>query len=205
MPRSAAVEIESDAPSAAERYAQHAAIQAANQTVTDRIQWESADEVRSQQMIPLNIPGAKYVFRSVPGGPRNFAVRIATKPEAFKDDKAEARYDAAFARRRTREDGPDPAYDLEHLRIVAGGPMVKFRPIPGGPNRQQTCFYATSDEQMYTFLTRCKRTDTTGKWKDIIVEFPQDMVEINGRRFPRTVAGSEAARDAFLATPSATE
>ena len=205
MPRTApAVEIESDAPSASERYAQHAAIVAANQTVNQRVQWESADEVRSQQMVPINT-GKKYVFRSVPGGPRSFMVRIATRPEVFVNEKAEERYDKAFARRREREDGPNPAYDLEHLRIEAGGVMVKFKPIPGGPNRQQTCFYATDDEQMYNFLMRVKRTDTTGKWKDIIVEYPQDMVEINGRRFPRTVAGSEAARDAFLATPSVTE
>lgn len=202
--RSAPVEIEHDAPTAAERYAQHAAIVSANQTVNQRAQWESADEVRSQQMVPINT-GKKYVFRSVPGGPRTFSVRIATKPEVFVNDKAEERYDKAFDRRRLREDGENPPYDLEHLRIVAGGVMVKFKPIPGGPNRQQTCFFGTDDEQMYQFLMRCKRTDTTGKWKDIIVEYPQDMVEINGRRYPKTVAGSEAARDAFLATPSVTE
>src|SRR5688572_1780496 len=127
---------------AAERYANHNAIIFSNQAANARANSVAQDEARSQPLVPLNT-GKKWVFRSLPGTLRQFSVRIPTIPESFKDDKAEARYMAAFKRRRTRVDGSPDRFDYEELRSRVGKDYSQFRAIPGGPDRQQTCFYAT--------------------------------------------------------------
>jgi len=187
------------------RYDAHKAVAAANQQAARAADWKSQDEARSQPMVPLNT-GAKYVFRSKPGTLRGFAVRVPRFPDEFdfKDEKQRQRHEKAYARRRERKGG-DEGYDLENVRNAVGGDYIRFKFIPGNETRQTTCYYATSDEDVYRFLLRKKTQNTNGLWDDIVVEYPTRMVEINGQKVPATFAGFEAAQAAFMAEPPAQE
>ena len=182
-----------------ERYADNVSMMEANRAAFDSIAWEDQDESRKQRLVPLNT-GEKYVFRVKPGTLRDFGVRIPTPPDDFKDEKTEKKYMDRFNKRRAKRD--NGKFDLEAVREAVGGDWIAFKHLPGGPDRQSSSFYATSDENVYEFLRNAKDQDTSGYWDNIFIEYPGKSIEVNGRKYPATDAGWQAAQAAMRADDS---
>ena len=181
------------------RYREHAEIvDRANSGVQDHRNWQDQDEARGQRVPVLNSK-AKYVFRVRPGTLRTFSVRIPTLPDDFKSDREREVRTERFAKRRELVDGKNPKFDLDYLREKVGGEWIIFKNIPGGPDRQGSSFYETSDDEVYAFLMHRKKVDTSGAWANIFVEYPSRIQKINGIEVPGTIAGFEAAQNAFMA------
>lgn len=183
------------------RYRDHAAVlEKANAGAVDNRAWQDQDEARKQS-VPVLHTKKKYVFRSRPGTLRGFSVRIPTLPDAYASDREQERRERDFTRRRLAVDGEKPPFDLDSLRAKVGDEFIVFTQIPGGPDRQGVCFYATDDDEIYAFLMHRRKVDTSGSWANIFIEYPTRLQKINGIEVPGTIAGFEAAQAAFMAEP----
>lgn len=179
-----------------ERYAEHNANVFSNQTQGSALSWKESDEARGQALVPLNT-GKKYVFRTLPGMDRSFAIKVPALPDDFANEVQRERYTKDFIRRRKSVDGENPKFDLESVHAKTGG-WIQFGPIPGNGSRQTTSFYATDDKEIHDFLMHLKAVDKSGKWQHIVVEYPTKTFAIGGQEFPATDAGFEAAKIAAM-------
>ncbi len=179
-----------------DRYAEHNANTFSNQTQGSALSWKQSDEARGQALVPLNT-GKKYVFRTLPGMDRGFAIKVPALPDSFKSEAQRERYTRDYIRRRKQIDGENPKFDLESVHAKTGG-WIQFSSIPGNGSRQTTAFYATDDKEIHDFLMHLKSIDETGKWQHIVVEYPNKTFDIGGQKFPATDAGFEAAKIAAM-------
>lgn len=169
------------------------------------IAWHEADEARQQMTIPVGT-GKRHLFRSRPGTITSFAVFIPHLPDTFKTERHEEVMTRLFDNRRAREDGENPPFDLESVRLKNGGDYIRFkyapgRQVPGEPGKTYRgfCYYETDDDEIAAFLMYRKSNKPNGPWVDIVVEHPKTTFEINGQTFPATAAGWKAAEAAVLA------
>ncbi len=181
----------------------------ANQKAASAQAWREQDEARQQPYAPLNFPN-RYVVRSKPGTQRGWSVKIPQKLTdqfAYENTKHAERLDRDFEKRRRAWDGTDqPKYDLEKVREAVGD-TIQFTSMPGGPNQQGYCFFVTDNEDVYQFLRHCQKMDTSPmrSWNDFVFEYPQRIIEVEGRKVPRTAAGLASLQEELLAPDDGTE
>ena len=158
--------------------------------------WKMSDEARLIPPARIN-SRMKYLFRFEPGTVRQWNIRLDHLPDDFETEKQEAVLTRKFKKNRAKVDGENPKYDLESMREKVGKDFINFTPIPGGPGRQGTCYYATNDSEIANFLRR-KIREGKGAYANLREERPTETIEVNGVSIPNTTEGWDAARIAAL-------